>query len=91
MYQQINKVIPTPPFSFQNIMSKIPTVTHLIYMEGLKRPSVAEFPSNVVVKSFTQVMEIGQKPENGKYIDGESVEIKLCVSNLCANKLSFYA
>ena len=67
----------THPFSFQSIMAKIPTVTHLIYMEGLKRPSVVEFPSSVVVKSFTQVMEIGQKPENSKYQDGDWVGINL--------------
>lgn len=53
--------------SFQNVMSKVPSVTHLVYMEGLKRPNLDKFPQEIKIQSFSQVMEIGNRAENSKY------------------------
>ena len=48
------------------IMSKMPRVKFLIYMEHGKKPNVDGFPSTVQVMSFTAVEEMGSKPENSK-------------------------
>ena len=45
----------------------MPHVKKLVYMEDYKRLVAGEYPANVEIYSFTQVQEIGKKPENGMY------------------------
>ena len=63
---KINGIYDFPPF--QNILTRMPHVTHMIYMEvSHKRLQLDGFPSNVAIHSMSQVEQMGARPENSEF------------------------
>lgn len=48
----------------QQILTQLPKVKHIVYIEGRKKPVISGFPSTVELHSFTSLEDLGAKPDN---------------------------
>lgn len=49
---------------FKRILSRIPCVKHIVYMNHGKKPDTSDFPDNVQVHSMLQVQQLGSKSKS---------------------------
>jgi len=49
---------------FKKIISSMPSVKHIVYFEGAKKPKLDGFPASVKTHSFSKLQDLGSDPVN---------------------------